>query len=203
MSVKKSLLAASVITTITAGSLLGVSAVSAQSADGQSSLIDKIVAKFNLNRDEVESVFEEQRDEMKAEAATDLSERLQERVDDGDITAEQKTLIEEKAQEIQAAREAEQDELEQWAEDNGIDMRYIVGGRHNSWQDDDRLDDALDDGDITEEQKTLIEQKLEELQDKRESTQDQLEQWAEDNGLELRDLMGFGGHGGGRGGPMF
>ena len=198
MKVKKSLLAAGVITTVAAGSLLGLGAASADSADGNTSLIDKIVSKFNLNRDDVEAVFEEERDERQAERTADFSERLQEKVDDGDITAEQKTLIETKFAEQQTAHETEREALQQWADDNGIDMKYLMGRGPRG---DDRLEDAVTDGDITEAQKTLIEQKQAELETTREQKRDELEQWAEDNDIELRDVMPFGGGKGGHGGP--
>ena len=201
MKMNKNLLLAGVITTVAAGSLLSGSVASADSASGDS-LIDKIATKFSINRDEVEAVFEEEQTERQAERAADFSENLQERVDSGDITAEQKTLIEAKFAEIQATRDTERDSLEQWAEDNGIDMKYVMGGRGHG-NNSDRLDDAVADGDITAEQKTLIEAKQDELETARESARDELKQWAEDNGVELKDVMGgMGGHGrGGMGGP--
>jgi gas vesicle protein len=201
MKMNKNLLLAGVVTTVAAGSLLSLGIASADSNSGDS-LIDKIATKFSLNRDEVEAVFEENRAEKQAERAADFSENLQEKVDSGDITAEQKTLIETKFAELQTARETEREALEQWAEDNGIDMKFVLGGRGHM-DNSDRLDDAVADGDITAEQKTLIEQKQDELQTARETARDELEQWAEDNGIELKDVLGgMGGHGrGGMGGP--
>lgn len=201
MKMNKNLLLAGVVTTIAVGSLLSVSSASADSASGDS-LIDKIASKFSLNRDEVEAVFNENRAEQQAERAADFSENLQDKVDSGDITADQKSLIESKFAELQTARETEREALQQWAEDNGIDMKYIMGGRGHM-DNSSKLDDAVEDGDITAEQKTLIEQKQDELKTARESARDSLEQWADDNGIELKDVMGgMGGHGrGGMGGP--
>jgi hypothetical protein len=203
MKFNKTMLAAGVVTTIAAGSLLGVNAASADSANGESNIVDKIVSKFNLNKDEVQAVFDEAKEERQAERAAELSEDLQDKVDRGDITAEQKTLIEDKMAEVRAARETEREYLKQWAEDNEIDLRYITGGRGHMGGNNERLADAVEDGDITEAQKTLIEQKREELEATREKARDELEQWAEDNDLKLRDIMGGGrdmvGHGLGHG----
>ncbi|HMT56329.1 MAG TPA: hypothetical protein PKD20_05665, partial [Candidatus Saccharibacteria bacterium] len=128
MKVNKKLFVAGVVTAVSAGSFLGVNAASAATSNDGSSIVDKLVSKFNLNRDEVQAVFDEQHDEMEAERAQEMSDRLQEKVDSGDITAEQKTLIENKLAEQKTAREAERSELEAWATENNIDAKYLMGG---------------------------------------------------------------------------
>lgn len=178
---------------------------SAQSSTGDT-LIDKLVAKFNLNKDDVQAVFDEEKTERQAERKAEISDRLQDAVDDGDITSDQKTLIENKISELQTTRDAERDALDAWAEQNGIDAKYVMGGgRGMRGGDNDRLQDAVDDGDITAEQKTLIESKLDELETAREAQRDELEQWAEDNGIDAKYLIGGGmgmmGGGRGPGGP--
>ena len=177
----------------------GASALSGGSTSSDS-LVDRLVEKFDLNKTEVQAVFDEEREARNAERQAEMSERLQDAVDDGDITAEQKTLIEKKLKELQAAREKQRTELEKWAEDNDIDAKYMMGrGPGGS---DARLQDAVDDGDITAAQKTLIEEKSDELEEARETQRAELEQWAEDNDIDERYLMGGGmkgGHGGGRG----
>lgn len=203
MKMNKNLLLAGVVTTIAAGSLLSVGAASADSPAG-GSLIDKIATKFSLNRNDVEAVFDENRAEKQAERATNFSENLQDKVDSGDITAEQKTLVEAKFAEMQSARDTERDAIKQWAEDTGIDAKYLLSSRGHMGGSD-RLDNAVENGDITAEQKTLIEQKQDELKTAREAARDSLEQWAEDNDINLKDIMmgsGMGGHDrGGMGGP--
>jgi cellobiose-specific phosphotransferase system component IIA len=146
-------------------------------------------------------VFDAEREAREAERQEEVSDRLQDAVDDGDITAAQKTLIEKKLQELQAAREKQRTELEKWAEDNDVDVKYLMGG-HGPDGNDDRLQNAVDDGDITDAQKKLIEDKADELQTARDTQRDELEQWADDNDIDDRYLMGGGmrgGHGGGRG----
>lgn len=203
MKLTKKHMMAGVVTTVIAGSLIGANAASAQTNSG-SSLVDKIVAKFNLNKDEVQAVFDEQRTEQQAERTAEMSDRLQEKVASGDITAEQKTLIEQKLAEQQTARETERTELEKWASDNNIDAKYLMGGGRGHMGDNDNsyLDDAVTNGKITTEQKTLIEQKQEELKTKRDTERDALKQWAEDNDISMQDIMMGGGPGhGGTGGP--
>jgi gas vesicle protein len=67
---------------------------------------------------------------MRGHRHTDNKDKLQELVDSGDITADQKKLIEQKQQELEDARDAIKDELEQWAEDNDIDQKYLMFGGH-------------------------------------------------------------------------
>ena len=167
MNKKRSALIASALVTLGLAGYASLATASAQ-ASGADNLIDKLVAKFNLNKDEVSAVFDEVKTEQEAERTAEFSERLQEAVDDGDITAEQKTLIENKMTEVKAAMKAERDELEAWAEQNGVDAKYLMMGGPRD-DDDDRLQDTADDGDITAEQKTAIEAKQDELKDKRDA----------------------------------
>lgn len=190
---KVAVLSAAVVTGIGAAGALTATVANAQSTGD--TLVERIASRFNLNSDEVQEVFDQAQDERQAEQLTDFSEDLQDKVDDGDITAEQKTLIENKAKELQDQREAERDELETWAEQNGIDTKYLFWGFKGANQ----LDDAVEDGDITAEQRTLIEQKQDELEQRRETQRDELDQWAEDNDVELSDLRLFGHGFGGRG----
>lgn len=117
---------------------------------GISSLIDKIATKFNLNKDEVKAVFDEEQAtrhaERQAEMKTRTEERLTEAVTDGDITQAQKDLITAKLSEIQtkqtdisqitddgdrnAAMAQLHADLAKWAADNDIDTQWIMfGGR--------------------------------------------------------------------------
>lgn len=147
--VKKSLVAAAALATIGTGGVIGVQAVSAESGtsnDPMSSLVDKLVSKFNLNKDDVQKVFDESRSEMDAKREAESSERLQKLVDAGTITAEQKTKIEAKLKELKAERENDKEsfkdlsdderkakmdekrsELESWAKETGLDLTKLRG----------------------------------------------------------------------------
>ena len=196
----KTLLIAGTVASVGLAGIVGTSMVSAQSADSGSSIVEKIATKFGVKEADVQAVFDEEHAERQAERTAEMSDRLQDAVDDGDITAEQKKLIEAKVAENQKEREAERTALQQWADENNIDMRYVMGGGRGN---NDRLADAVEDGDITAEQQMLIEEKQAELEKSRDAHRDEMEQWAEDNDIDMQYIGGFGegrgGHGGGRG----
>lgn len=124
-------------------SALGVHAVSAHDSKTSSSLVDKLVSKFNLNKDEVQKVFDEEKEARKAEMQKGFEERLQAAVDSGSITADQKSKILSKQKEMEEfrkslesktvaeAREAmktKHEELKKWADENNIPARYLMFG---------------------------------------------------------------------------
>ena len=115
---------------------------------GYPPIIEKLVERFGLNEEDVKAVFDETREEHKAQMQSRLEERLDEAVASGDITADQKQLILAKHEELKAEREANKEsfqdmipeqrrevkeakkaELESWAEQNGIDLQDFFGGR--------------------------------------------------------------------------
>ncbi len=140
----KRMMVVGIVTVLGAG-ILFTNLVSAQGSDTQnhmSSLVQKISDKFGLNKDEVQAVFDEQHDEMRKVMVAKHQERLDQLVKDGKITEAQKTLIQNKMEELQAERESLKDltpeerktkidaarvELESWAKENGIDLQYLMG----------------------------------------------------------------------------
>ena len=188
MQVKKSLLVAGAFTTVGLASLAGAGTVSAATDTSGDNLVSKIARKFNLSEKDVQTVFDEDRQVHEADMQAKLSDRLQAAVDDGDITAEQKTLIENKLAAVREAMEAERDSLESWAEAQGIDLQYLMMHGRPGEDSSDYLQAAVDDGDITAEQKTAIEAKQDELQQARETAKADLEQWADDNGIDTKYL---------------
>ena len=198
MKNKKVLLVAGLAASIVTLGLVGTSIVSAETTSANMSIVERIATKFGLKEADVQAVFDEDRTAREAERSAVLSDRLQDAVDEGKITAEQKASIEAKITEEQSAREAERTALQQWAKDNNIDMKYLMGGgRHGNT---DYLDNAVADGDITAEQQKLIEEKRAEIEAEREAARDELEQWAEDNDIDLEYVRFAGGRGMG-GGP--
>ena len=148
--VKKSFIAAAALATVGTAGIVGVSAVNAEantsSTDPMSSLVDKLASKFNLNKTDIQKVFDESRAEHEAQHEAEQSARLQKLVDNGTITADQKTKIEAKFKELKASREANRDSmkdltederkakmdaertsLEAWAKENGIDLTKLQG----------------------------------------------------------------------------
>ncbi|MBI3494958.1 hypothetical protein HY004_03185 [Candidatus Saccharibacteria bacterium] len=149
MNKLKTSVIAGVLTTVGTVGLVGVSAHAATttSTDPQSDLISKIAKKFNLKSDEVKQVFDDAHKEREAERSAKLSENLQKKVDDGTITADQKTKLEAKFKELKTKHEAEREanksskpdraamkqkmeseraELKAWATQNGIDLDRVM-----------------------------------------------------------------------------
>jgi hypothetical protein len=193
MQMKKPLLLVGAVTTIGVAGLGSASFASAETGSSSTNLVDKIAQKFNLNKNDVQAVFDQDKAAHEAEMQADQSERLQKAVDDGSITSGQKTTIEAKQKELQAARDKERTDLETWASQNKIDAKYLrFGGGHMG--SDDRLQDAVDNGDLTDAQKKLIEAKQDELEKKRDTEREALQNWAKDNNIDMKYVMGFGGH---------
>ncbi len=141
------------VATVLLSSTLIMGATSANASwfgDSESSLVDRIVSAFKLNKTEVDKVvtdfrFEKQKTNQ-AQALVRLEEKLTELVADGKITDAQKKLIISKHKELQAKKVADQSkfvemnreekqaymeahktELESWAKANGIDAKYVLG----------------------------------------------------------------------------
>lgn len=145
MAIKKP---AIILASLGAGAILtvaGMGAVTAQ-GDGSSNLVDKISSKFNLNKTEVQKVFDEERDARQEEHKKKLEERLAQAVKDGKLTDDQKAKILAKFEENKSFRDSLKDkseeerqaaikqhrlDMQQWAADNDIDMKFLRRGGHN------------------------------------------------------------------------
>lgn len=126
------------------GTLTMQSFASADEIDPEPALVEKIASKFNLNKDEVQKVFDEERNEMHEKMQQKNNERLSQLVTEGKITDTQKNLIQNKQKELKEQRVANKDsfkdktpeqrktemeskkaELDAWAKENGIDLQYL------------------------------------------------------------------------------
>ena len=111
-----------------------------------SSLVEKIATKFNLNKDDVQEIFDEDRQAHETEMKMNYEKKLSDAVASGKITEAQKTLILQKHTEMEASRKAnmqnmknlsqdarkaqfekEKTALDAWAKENGIDTQYLFG----------------------------------------------------------------------------
>lgn len=149
-TVTKSLIAASIVGLVGTGGLATATIVGAENGgsttDPMSSLVDKIASTFNLDKSKVQAVFDADRSAREAEREKQMSERLQTLVDDGTITALQKTAIEAKLVELKKERKADREtwkdltdeqrkakmeekrtELENWAKEQGLDLSKLKG----------------------------------------------------------------------------
>lgn len=130
--------------TLTAGGFFLVGTASADSSRQRTSIIERIASRFNLNKNDVQSVFDEQRKAHQEEMTKQLETRLSEAVSKGTITEEQKSLILTKHEELQKEREADlearhdmtpeerradaqkhRDEMKAWAEANNIPSEFV------------------------------------------------------------------------------
>lgn len=116
---------------------LGV-ASAATSTTGQQSLVDKIASKFNLNKTDVQKVFDENHAARDAAREQKMKDRLDLAVKDGKLTQDQETKLIAKLKEVQAdrkefksdtqaardARKAKMGEFKQWLKDNNIPDEY-------------------------------------------------------------------------------
>lgn len=152
---KRHLAAIGAITAISAAGLTGVQIASAatnsSSNDHMSNLVDALATKFNLNKSDVQSVFDEQRSQMEADREADLKKQVAQLVSDGKLTQDQADKINAKRAELKAERDANRTAdqnlsddqrqakmeerktaLDTWFEQNGIDSQYhylLMGGR--------------------------------------------------------------------------
>jgi len=104
----------------------GVSQISAQESDYNfPPAIEKLVEHFGLNEEEVQGVIDEVRADHFAQMQTILEERLTEAVENGQLTEEQKVALLNKHEEMHQERFMNREELRTWAEDNGIELKYL------------------------------------------------------------------------------
>ncbi len=130
-------------------------AVEAQNTNNPfQTLVQKIAEKFGLKKEDVQTVFDQDRKDRQAEHEKEYINRLEQLAAEKKITEAQKKLILEKHKELsakrqsqmqnmqgktsderkalmqqkKAERETERTELENWAKQNGIDIQYLMGG---------------------------------------------------------------------------
>jgi hypothetical protein len=140
MKLKKALLITGAASTVGLSSVVGVGVVSAQSntqtnSSSSTSIVDEIAQKFNLNKQDVQAVFDQHHQEREAARQQKLQTALDKDVSEGKITSAQETLILDKLKELQSYRDSlksktpqerrqlmaqERSQLEQWAKDNNI-----------------------------------------------------------------------------------
>lgn len=131
---------------ILAGGLLFSTKAIAEGNNNSSSLVQKIADKFGLKKEDVQTVFDQERQDRQAEMQAKYKSQLDQFVKDGKITEDQKQLILAKHKELQASRqsnmgsmrnltveerktamEKQKSDLESWAKEKGIDIQYVTG----------------------------------------------------------------------------
>ena len=152
MNTTKILSTAGIGAAIVTGSLLAVSYASAQTSEGedrQAQFASNLATELDLDSSEVQAALESLKEQRQAEREEARAERLAGLVEDGTLTQEQadqltafkddfraeiEALKESGAEreEIQAAKEANKAEIQDWADEQGLnldDIRQEKDGR--------------------------------------------------------------------------
>lgn len=145
---KKNLMIAATAATLSLGAIVPVGmtmAANAASDTSGTSIVDKIASKFNLNKTDVQKVFDEDRAAHEAERTQAAKDELAALVKAGTLTQAQADKITAKRAELRADMDANRDamknkteterktimdakkaELDAWAKANGIDVKYLM-----------------------------------------------------------------------------
>lgn len=126
---------------------MGLAQAATTSTNPQDTLIDKLVSKFNLNKADVQKIFDEDRAAHQAEREADYKAKLDQAVKDGKLTQAQEDKLIAKQKELQTQREANRDAMkdktdaerkaamdaertafQKWLSDNGIPQEYAMMG---------------------------------------------------------------------------
>lgn len=146
MKARNTLASLAVVSAIAGTTFVGANMVSA--AGNGESLITRIAERFNLEESDVEAVFEEHRQERQSGRSEAHREHLSSLVDEGILTEEQKAELESiheqrrqtidsirtdglNREEMHDAMSGLRDEVEAWAESNGIDLDALRSSEDN------------------------------------------------------------------------
>lgn len=116
---KKIIIPAIVLSVAAIAGTIYATGASASFGRGQE-MASQLAEKLGIEESSVENAMEEIRSDQQAEMKARQEERLQEAVDDGKITAEQKQLLLDRQTAMEEAREARRAENQKWMEDNGF-----------------------------------------------------------------------------------
>ena len=138
---KKILIPTLVAVLITGAATYGINKVNAETNESDlPPMIQRLVEKFNLNKDDVTKFVNEERTTRQAEMQKKFEDKLTELVKNGKLTESQKTALIAKHNEMKANRqnirnttkeerhekmEAERTAYEAWAKSQGIDLSLI------------------------------------------------------------------------------
>jgi hypothetical protein len=145
MNIKRSMLVGATIATVATG-IGGVGLASADTMNAgkpsDTSIVDKLASRFNLNKSDIQAVFDEDKATHVAHMETDQKQRVADAVTAGKLTQAQADHINAVLDELKALRgntdphdlsdsakeqfKTKMDELRQWADDNNINTEYVM-----------------------------------------------------------------------------
>lgn len=153
---KKHLVAIGIASTVGLTGIAGVGVANAatDTTNSQDSLVSAIATKFNLNKTDVQKVFEDEHAAREVKQETRVNDKLAQLVKDGKLTQSQADALKTKRAEVKKEREAnrpsigsnskthedmkteiekKRTELESWATNQGISkdyLHFVFGGGH-------------------------------------------------------------------------
>jgi len=92
---------------------------------GRERMIEQLSERFNLNEDEVNQAVDEFRQERQNEMQARHEDHLNQAVQDGVITNDQKQALLNKHEEMRQEREKKWTEMQAWMEESGIDFQAL------------------------------------------------------------------------------
>lgn len=95
-------------------------------------IIQNLAEKFNTSPEDVRGIFDQTREERQQERQKAVEDSLNQAVEDGKITEDQKNTILSKQAEIRKQMEevkAGKEDLRKWADENDIDLKDILPGK--------------------------------------------------------------------------
>lgn len=107
MQLRSKLVAAGAATTIGLASFVGVASAQTEST----SLVDKLSQRFNIDKSEVQKVFDENKTQHQAERQQRSEAHLSQAVKDGKLTEEQKSKILAKQKELMSAMDSKRESM--------------------------------------------------------------------------------------------
>jgi hypothetical protein len=144
---KKTLITVATVSVLSGGLVAVTNAFAQTSASGQNgipSLVQEIANKFHLNTSDVQSVFDQHKQEMQSKMESNYETYLQNLVNSGKITEEQQQMILNKHKallsqmqsnknnfknmtpaERKSQMQASLQELKNWAKQNDINLQYL------------------------------------------------------------------------------
>lgn len=90
--------------------------------------VQRFSQKLGLSEEKVQGAMDEMREEKQLQMQNRFEERLSAAVQNGDITEDQKQMILSKHEELRQERLGQREELEAWANENGIDLQFLHMG---------------------------------------------------------------------------
>lgn len=115
--------------------LVGYTTIAQAQDSVKPSMAHDLASKLGVSEDKVTGAFDEMHTERETEMKSREEARLQQLVDEGTITADQKLAISAKRDEIAKRHEEERKELQEWADNLGIDMSMVgpIGMGHDKF----------------------------------------------------------------------